>query len=109
MSEPTSNIRDSINNGPMTFAQIIIVTIAFILNCIDGVDVVAVSVAAPVLSQDWQISPVQTGYILSAALIGMCLGAIFLAPLTLSSRKISNINQHTDVETQQDYPYQVSL
>lgn len=81
MSEPTSIIRDSINNGPMTFAQVIIVTIAFILNCIDGVDVVAVSVAAPVLSEAWQISPVQTGYILSAALIGMCLGAIFLAPL----------------------------
>ena len=81
MSEQANIIRDRIDNGPMTFAQVIIVALAFILNCVDGVDVVAMSVAAPVLSEAWQISPVQTGYILSAALVGMCIGAMFLAPL----------------------------
>ena len=81
MPEQANIIKDRIDNGPMTFAQIIIVAIAFILNCVDGIDVVAMSVAAPVLGAEWQISPVQTGYILSAALVGMCLGAMFLAPL----------------------------
>lgn len=75
-------IGDRINNGPMTFPQILIITVGFILNCVDGFDVVAISVAAPMISESWQISPVQTGYILSAALIGMTLGAMFIAPLS---------------------------
>lgn len=81
MAEQNNIIRDRIDNGPMTGAQIIIVALGFILNCVDGVDVVAMSVAAPALSQAWQISPVEVGYILSAALIGMCIGAMFIAPL----------------------------
>ncbi len=75
-------IRDRINNGPMTFAQVSIVSLGFLLNCVDGFDVIAISVAAPSLSQSWGISPVEVGYILSAALIGMALGAMFLAPLS---------------------------
>lgn len=81
MSVEGNVIRDRIDNGPMSFAQIIIVAIGFILNCIDGIDVVAISVAAPVLSQSWDISPDQLGYILGAVLFGMAIGATVLAPL----------------------------
>ncbi|MDG1437384.1 MAG: MFS transporter [Emcibacteraceae bacterium] len=65
----------------MTSAQYIIIAIGFLLNMVDGIDVVAMSVAAPSLSQEWQISSVEMGYILSAALFGMMFGALFLAPL----------------------------
>lgn len=76
-----SIIRERIDNGPVSRAQIIIILIGFILNCVDGFDVVAISVAAPAITQSWAINSVQMGYILSAALIGMTLGALFLAPL----------------------------
>jgi benzoate transport len=66
----------------MTFAQILIIAIGFMLNCVDGVDVVAMSVAAPTISENWQISPVEVGYMLSAALVGMSVGAMFLAPMS---------------------------
>lgn len=82
MTNHTSIIRDRIDNGPMTLAQIIIVGIGFILNCVDGVDVVAISVAAPAITSSWGISSVELGYILSAALVGMAIGAMFLAPLS---------------------------
>ena len=75
-------IRDRIDNGSMTFAQILIIAVGFMLNCVDGVDFVAMSVAAPTISESWQISPVEVGYMLSAALVGMSLGAIFLAPMS---------------------------
>jgi len=77
-----SIIRDRINNGPMTLAQIVIVSIGFILNCVDGVDVVAISVAAPAITSSCNISSIELGYILSAALVGMAFGAMFLAPLS---------------------------
>lgn len=81
MSEQPNIIRERIDNGPVSFAQLVIISIGFILNCVDGFDVVAISVAAPAITQSWGISSVQMGYILSAALIGMTLGAMFLAPL----------------------------
>lgn len=82
MAEQNNIIRERIDNGPMTMAQVIIVALGFILNCVDGIDVVSMSVAAPVLSESWKISPVEIGYILSAALVGMCIGAMFIAPLS---------------------------
>lgn len=82
MSSSQANIiRDRIDNGPVSFAQFLIIAIGFLLNCVDGFDVVAISVAAPSLSASWSISSVELGYILSAALFGMMMGALFLAPL----------------------------
>ncbi|MDG1709102.1 MAG: MFS transporter, partial [Emcibacteraceae bacterium] len=76
-----NSLQSRIDQGPMTFAQYIIIAIGFLLNMVDGIDVVAMSVAAPSLSQEWQITSVEMGYILSAALFGMMFGALFLAPL----------------------------
>ncbi len=81
MSERINIIQDRIDDGSLSFRQIIIILIGFILNFVDGVDVVAISVAAPAITQSWGINSVQMGYILSAALVGMTLGALILAPL----------------------------
>ena len=73
-------VRHRIDNGPMSALQIGVVFLCFLLNFVDGFDVVAMSVAAPSLSADWAVGPTEKGYILSAALVGMTLGAVFLAP-----------------------------
>ncbi|GAB5486962.1 MAG: MFS transporter [Parasphingorhabdus sp.] len=75
-------IRARIDEGSLHPLQITIIFICLILNMVDGFDVVAMSVAAPALTEEWGISAVEKGYILSAALIGMTLGAILLAPLS---------------------------
>jgi len=47
----------------------------------DGLDVVVISFAAPVIVDEWAIMPQALGIVFSAALVGMTLGAMFLAPL----------------------------
>ena len=80
-TEDKTIVRQRIDDGPMSLLQISVVFIGFLLNFVDGFDVVAMSVAAPSLTDDWGITPEQKGYILSSALVGMTLGAMFLAPI----------------------------
>ena len=48
---------------------------------LDGLDVVVISFAAPAIVDEWIIMPQALGIVFSAALVGMTLGAMFLAPL----------------------------
>lgn len=74
-------IKERIDSGGLSLTQIMVVATCFVLNMLDGFDIVAMSTAAPILLAEWGNSDAQTGYILSAALLGMTLGAMFLAPL----------------------------
>jgi benzoate transport len=60
--------------------MLLVLGIGFLLNLVDGFNVVAMSVAAPSLTVDWGITDNQKGLILSAALFGMAIGAALLAP-----------------------------
>ncbi|MEM9570385.1 MAG: MFS transporter [Pseudomonadota bacterium] len=73
-------IRDRIDNGPVAPMMLVVIAIGFLLNMVDGFDVVAMSVAGPSITTDWGISDAEKGWILSAALIGMAVGAAVLAP-----------------------------
>ncbi len=81
MSAIIQAVREQVDKSPISLTQFMVFTIAFMLNVVDGFDVVAMSVAMPSLTDAWHLSPTDKGYILSSALIGMTLGAIFLAPL----------------------------
>lgn len=74
-------IKQRIDSGGFSLGQIAVVFICFVLNMLDGFDIVAMSAVAPVLSNEWGISSEEKGFILSAALLGMTIGAMFLAPL----------------------------
>lgn len=76
--EPT--VKSRIDEGAVSWRQISIFFIAFMLNVVDGFDVVAMSVSMPALTNSWGILATDKGYILSAALVGMTMGAMFLAP-----------------------------
>jgi len=83
-------IRERIDKGPLVSGQIIIIAVCMLLNMSDGFDVVAMSIAVTPLSEAWAIPRPELGVILSAALLGMCFGAMFLAPLSdvIGRRKI---------------------
>ncbi|MEM8920067.1 MAG: MFS transporter, partial [Pseudomonadota bacterium] len=74
-------IREQIDNGPVTLLMMQVVGVGFLLNFVDGFDVVAMSVAGPSISASWGITDADKGWILSAALVGMAIGAAVLAPL----------------------------
>ncbi len=72
--------QQNIDQSPMSSFQVIIVALCFILNMNDGIDVLVVSFSSTEISQEWHLSKTAMGYIFSAGLAGMTLGAFFLAP-----------------------------
>lgn len=80
--ETPFDLHTLIDQAPVGKTQVLVLVICFLLNTIDGFDVLAMAFAAPALAEDWQLPPDQLGMVFSAGVLGMTLGAMFLAPLT---------------------------
>ncbi|PCI48231.1 MAG: MFS transporter [Alphaproteobacteria bacterium] len=63
---------------PLSGLQYVIFALCFILNMIDGMDVVILSYSASSIMADLNITPIQMGGIFSAGLIGMAFGGLIL-------------------------------
>lgn len=75
------DIREAIRTQPMRPYQVVIVTICVLLAMIDGYEVVSMPFTMPHLAKAWALTPVQIGYLLSAGIFGMALGAAVISPL----------------------------
>ena len=62
----------------MTSMQFLVVGITVLLNAMDGIDVLTISVAAPGILSEWGIDRAQLGIILSMEMVGMAFGSILL-------------------------------
>jgi len=62
----------------MTMAQITVVVLTVLLNAMDGFDILSIAFASPGIMADWHINRAQLGVVLSAELIGMGIGSVFL-------------------------------
>ncbi|KRW97935.1 MFS transporter [Paracoccus sp. MKU1] len=67
--------------GRWTPLRVAVIFICFLLNAIDGMDIVIMSYIAPVLKAEWALSPEALGTVFSASLAGMAVGGLFIAPL----------------------------
>ncbi len=56
------------------------ILICFLMNMLDGMDVMVISYAAPAIAKGWNVSPQALGIVFSSGLIGMTVGALVLAP-----------------------------
>ena len=72
---------NDVDQMKMTTVQYFSITICFLMNVLDGMDVLVVSYCAPMIAEDLNLGPKTLGFVFSAGLIGMAIGAIFLAPL----------------------------
>lgn len=70
-----------INNAPMSRYQWVIVVTCVWLNMLDGFDVMAMAFTAKRVTAYFEITATQLGLLISAGLVGMALGSMFLAPL----------------------------
>ncbi|OXI85161.1 MFS transporter [Burkholderia sp. AU31652] len=77
----SANIRNTIDESPMSAFQTMAVTACVVLNMLDGFDVLAVAFAAPHLAAEWKLSGKEIGLLLSAGLAGMGIGSVLIAPL----------------------------
>lgn len=64
-----------------TRLQAFAVGTCFVLNMLDGMDILMMSYLAPAITSDWNIGVAALGVVFSAALAGMMVGALVLAPL----------------------------
>lgn len=66
---------------PWDRQAVLIVLLCFVLNMVDGMDILILSYIAPALQSEWGVDTGQLGIVFSSGLAGMALGGIGLAPL----------------------------
>lgn len=74
--------RDRLEAGPMTSVQITAVLVCWLIDLLDGMDTLAIAFTAPRIAEEWALAPTRLGIVFSAGLLGMTLGALFIAPLS---------------------------
>lgn len=76
-----NELRRTIDEGRITPLQYAIIALCFLLNMLDGMDVLVIAFAAPSLAAEWAIEPAALGVVFAAGTFGMVAGAMGLAPL----------------------------
>lgn len=75
------DIRALINQHALTRYQLRIIALCFAIVAMDGLDIALMGFIAPALKHEWAVSNHQLGAVISAALIGLALGAMVAGPL----------------------------
>jgi MFS transporter, AAHS family, 4-hydroxybenzoate transporter len=76
-----NNANEIFDQKKISLLQFTTIFICFLMNTLDGMDVMVVSYAAPAIGKEWVISPSALGVVFSAGLFGMTIGTLFIAPL----------------------------
>ncbi|WP_181276227.1 MFS transporter [Brevibacterium oceani] len=75
------DLRARINDSRMSGYQWLIVAICTFLNALDGYDVLAISFTSNQVTEEFGLSGTALGLVMSAALVGMAVGALTLGPV----------------------------
>lgn len=75
------DLRARIDASPMRPYQWLIVGLCVVLNILDGFDVMALAFTAKSIGAEFALGGAEIGFLLSAGLIGMAVGALTLAPI----------------------------
>ena len=74
------SINVQLEEKPMEAFQWVVIALCFLINMLDGFDVLVMAFTAASVSSEWGLGGIELGYLLSAGLIGMALGSLFIAP-----------------------------
>ncbi|GAB3462053.1 MFS transporter [Streptomonospora sediminis] len=74
------SLRAEVENGRMSGFQWTAVAVCWILNILDGFDVLVMAFTGPAVQGEWSLSGAQLGMLLSAGFVGMAIGSMLLAP-----------------------------
>jgi MFS family permease len=69
-----------IDSNPLSKLQLTTIFVCFLMNMLDGMDVLVISYTAPAIAKAWAIGPDVLGTVFSSGLIGMTLGTLLIAP-----------------------------
>jgi len=73
-------IKELIDGQSLSKLQYVTFFVCFIMNILDGMDVMVISYSASTIAKSWEVSPEELGIVFSSGLLGMMIGAMFLAP-----------------------------
>ncbi len=76
----TAQFKDVIAERPMSAFQWRAVALCVLLNVLDGFDVLVMAFTGRAVSAEWGLTATQLGLLLSAGLVGMGIGTLFVAP-----------------------------
>lgn len=75
------DVRQLINQQELSHWQKRLIALCFIVVALDGMDIAIMGFIAPTLKAEWGVTNHQLGVVISAALIGLALGAMVAGPL----------------------------
>ena len=81
-SSSTVDLRSLVDERNMSFLQYSTIFVCFLMNMLDGMDIMIVSYSASSIASTWDIKADALGIVFSAGLLGMTIGTMFLAPWT---------------------------
>lgn len=76
------DFKSILNENKMGFYQNLIMFFCFAIIALDGLDVVVMGLIAPQILTEWNVTPQQLAPVLSAALVGLAVGALTSGPLS---------------------------
>jgi MFS transporter, AAHS family, 4-hydroxybenzoate transporter len=76
----TLNPKELIDKNPLSSLQLATILVCFLMNMLDGMDVLIMSYTAQDIGKSWGIGPAAMGTVFSSGLLGMTIGTLFLAP-----------------------------
>lgn len=76
----SQSIAQQMNEKQMVGFQWGVVALCCLINMLDGFDVLVMAFTAASVSAEWGLSGTSLGYLLSAGLVGMAVGSLFIAP-----------------------------
>lgn len=81
LSNRTTAIDAALNGAPIGALQIRVALLCAVIAMLDGFDTQAIAFVAPVIGQQWGVTPDKFGLIFSAGLLGIMVGQLTLGPL----------------------------
>jgi len=80
MTDAPQSLQAQIDAQPFAGLQRQVVALCWLVNILDGFDLLAISFAAPTLAKAWQLDPQTLGIVFSSGLLGMTVGSLLLGP-----------------------------
>jgi benzoate transport len=77
----TLSLQAQLDARPFSVLQWRVVALCWLVNVLDGFDLLAISFAAPAIAKTWQLDPQTLGIVFSSGLLGMTAGSLALGPM----------------------------
>lgn len=80
-TEAGGEVAPGLDQTPLSPGQLLAIALILLMAVVDGYDLLAMSLVAPVVSHDWGMDKGTLGVVLAAGLTGMATGSLLISPV----------------------------